>query len=177
LRGTLPDPSQFLDMDRAAARLCAAVMRGETIAIFGDYDVDGATASALLPAFFAAVEAKAIVYIPGPPARGLWPQRGGAAALEGAGCDGRRHRRFAAPPRTHPWASRPKRGSMSSVVDHHVGEPALPPAHAVINPNRLDETSPHTMLAAVGVRVPARRRASIARCAVPAGTHRGPSPI
>jgi single-stranded-DNA-specific exonuclease len=150
LRGTLPDPSQFLDMDRAAARLCDAVMRGETIAIFGDYDVDGATASALLRRFFAAVEAKAIVYIPDRQREGYGPnaaallrlQAQGATVVVTVDCGATAHA---------PLGIAAEAGLDVIVVDHHVGEPALPPAHAVINPNRLDETSPHTMLAAVGV--------------------------
>ena len=48
LRDLMPDPSQLIDMDRAVARLVQAVVESEKIAVFGDYDVDGATASALL---------------------------------------------------------------------------------------------------------------------------------
>src|SRR5690606_39031447 len=54
LRAMLPDPSLLTDMDAGAERLARAVMRGEPIAVFGDYDVDGATSSALLSRFFAA---------------------------------------------------------------------------------------------------------------------------
>src|SRR5437870_13898351 len=55
LRDLLPDPSHLIDMEAAAARLVRAVRDGETIGIFGDYDVDGATSAALLARFFAAV--------------------------------------------------------------------------------------------------------------------------
>ena len=64
LRAQLPDPSSFAGMDAAVARLIAAVEAGETIAIFGDYDVDGATASAVLQRYFRMVGGDALVYIP-----------------------------------------------------------------------------------------------------------------
>src|SRR5258707_3335759 len=64
LREQLPDPLHLRDMDRAAARLLRAVRDREPIVVFGDYDVDGATAAALLLRFFAAVGARASVYVP-----------------------------------------------------------------------------------------------------------------
>src|SRR5579862_3055526 len=64
LRTQLPDPSSLRDMDRAAERLATAIRGGEPIAIFGDYDVDGATASAVLGRFFAAAGARWRIYIP-----------------------------------------------------------------------------------------------------------------
>src|SRR5689334_17718814 len=64
LRDQLPDPSHLRDMDTAAARLVHAVRDGETIGIFGDYDVDGATSAALLARFFAATGAPTRVYVP-----------------------------------------------------------------------------------------------------------------
>src|SRR5271154_3743231 len=64
LRSLLPDPSRFKDMDKAADRLARAVEAGEGIAIFGDYDVDGATSTALLSRFFAGAGRAVRVYIP-----------------------------------------------------------------------------------------------------------------
>ncbi|MGE0652606.1 MAG: single-stranded-DNA-specific exonuclease RecJ, partial [Alphaproteobacteria bacterium] len=64
LRTQLPDPGHLLDMDRAAARIADAVTAGEGIAVFGDYDVDGATSSALLSRFFRALGQNVEVYIP-----------------------------------------------------------------------------------------------------------------
>ncbi len=64
LRASLPDPSCLKDMDRAAARLVAAITGGEEIAIFGDYDVDGATSAALLARFLSAVAAAPRIYVP-----------------------------------------------------------------------------------------------------------------
>src|SRR5271168_5127693 len=55
LKASLPDPSHLLDMDAAAERVAGAIMSGERIAIFGDYDVDGATSSALLARYLRAL--------------------------------------------------------------------------------------------------------------------------
>ena len=85
LRDLLPDPSRFRDMDKAAERLARAVRQGEGIAVFGDYDVDGATSSALLARFFAAAGPAAAHLYPRPDEGGLWPQPAGAAGAEGRG--------------------------------------------------------------------------------------------
>ena len=149
LRDLLPDPSHLKDMDKAVERLVRAVTTGETIGIFGDYDVDGATSSALLRNVLHAVGAKVRVYIPDRVVEGYGPNAPALLRLqaEGAGvvvtvdCGATAHDALAAA----------AAGLDMIVVDHHVGEAALPPALAVINPNRLDETSPHGHLAAVGV--------------------------
>ena len=64
LRDLLPDPSHLKDMDAAVARLTRALQAGESIAVFGDYDVDGATSSALLQRFLRAVGADLRIYMP-----------------------------------------------------------------------------------------------------------------
>ncbi len=150
LKDELPDPSDFLDMDKAVARLVEALERRETIAVFGDYDVDGATSAALLRRFFEAAGGRVMVYVPdrqregyGPNAPALLRLRDeGASVVVTVDCG---ITAFA------PLEAASEAGLDVIVVDHHVGEPALPNARAVINPNRLDETSPHGALAAVGV--------------------------
>ncbi len=150
LRDQLPDPSHLRDMDRAAERLARAVRDGEAIAVFGDYDVDGAASAALLSRFFAAVGSQIRVYVPdrlregyGPNAPALLRLRAeGARIVVTVDCGATAHQ---------PLAAAAAAGLEAIVVDHHVGEPSLPPAAAVINPNRLDEESPHGGLAAVGV--------------------------
>jgi single-stranded-DNA-specific exonuclease len=150
LRDQLPDPLHLRDMDRAVARLLRAVRDGEPIVVFGDYDVDGATAAALLLRFFAAVGARASVYVPdrmregyGPNAPALLRLKAeGAAVVVTVDCGATAH---------EPLAAAAEAGLDVIVVDHHVTEPLLPHALALINPNRLDEESPHGMLAAVGV--------------------------
>ncbi|MGE5268341.1 MAG: single-stranded-DNA-specific exonuclease RecJ, partial [Thiohalocapsa sp.] len=150
LRRELPDPAHLRDMAAAVERLLRAVERGERIVIFGDYDVDGATSAALLLRFFAAVGAVASVYVPDRLREGYGPNAPALLRLKEAGAD------IVVTVDCGATAHAPLRAAAAAgldivVVDHHVGEPLLPPALAVINPNRLDETSPHGALAAVGV--------------------------
>jgi len=150
LRASLTDPYELKDMAKAAERLAAAIMHGEKIAIFGDYDVDGATSTALLHRFLTAVGGKPRVYIPDRMAEGYGPntpallalKREGAAVCVTVDCG---ITAFA------PLEAASEAGLDMIVVDHHVAEPSLPRAIAVVNPNRLDEDSPHGQLAAVGV--------------------------
>jgi single-stranded-DNA-specific exonuclease len=150
IRDALPDPSHLKDMDKAVTRLVDAVRNGETIAVFGDYDVDGATSSALLRRFFDAVGARSLVYIPDRQREGYGPNAKAMIKLkeQGAGvavtvdCGIMAHAALDETARA---------GLDVIVIDHHLGEPALPRALAVIDPNRIDEDSPHGVLAAVGV--------------------------
>ena len=150
LRALLPDPNHLRDMEKAVVRLAGALEAGEKIAIFGDYDVDGATSAALLSRFLEAVGASATLYIPDRLREGYGPN---AAAM----------RQLAAQDVAvvitvdcgisafDALAEAADAGLDVIVVDHHLGEARLPPACAVIDPNRLDEESPHRQLAAVGV--------------------------
>ncbi len=150
LRDYLPDPSAFMDMDRAATRLLQAVEAGERIAVFGDYDVDGATASAVLARFFAALGVELQIYIPDRLAEGYGPNAPALKRLKDQGvalvitvdCG---ITAFEA------LGEAAQAGLEVIVVDHHAAEPRLPPAAAVVNPNRLDDTSGQGQLAAVGV--------------------------
>ena len=150
LKEQLPDPSHLKDMDKAVKRLVAAVRQGETIGIFGDYDVDGATSSALLSRFFATVGADTRIYIPDRLKEGYGPNVEAFAKLKGEGVE------VAITVDCGITAFEPlevaaEMGLEVIVVDHHVAEPRLPRARAVINPNRLDDDSGHGQLAAVGV--------------------------
>src|SRR5271156_855647 len=150
LREQLPDPAHLRDMEAAAARLVRAVRDGETIGILGDYDVDGATSAALLARFFAAVGTRTRIYVPDRISEGYGPNSAALLRLRAEGarvvvtvdCGTTAHL---------PLAKAADSGLDVIVVDHHVAEPLLPRAAAVVNPNRLDETSPHASLAAVGV--------------------------
>lgn len=150
LRRALPDPSHLLDMDRAVERLVRAIEGGESVAVFGDYDVDGATSAALLARFFAAIGRPLRVYIPDRVAEGYGPNAPALLRLKAEGvslvvtvdCGVTAHA---------PLEAAEAAGLDVIVVDHHAAEARLPPALAVVNPNRLDETSPHRTLAAVGV--------------------------
>ena len=150
LRELLPDPSTLKDMDRAAARILSALESGETIAIFGDYDVDGATSSALLARFFETIGGKARVYIPDRIKEGYGPNADALKLLadEGAGLAITVDCGITS---FEPLAAAAKFGLDMIVVDHHKAEPQLPEAVAVVNPNRLDEAGGLGHLAAVGV--------------------------
>jgi len=150
LRKFLPDPSHLKDMDAAVARLVRAVQTSERIVVFGDYDVDGATSSALLLRFFRAVGGNIGVYIPdrrkegyGPNAPALLKIREeGAAVVVTVDCGITAF---------EPLAQAKRAGLDLIVIDHHMAEIALPEAVAVVDPNRIDDASPHKHLAAVGV--------------------------
>ena len=87
LRHLLPNPSTFKDMDVAAARLAAAIQAGEKIAVFGDYDVDGATSSGLLKRFFNAIGQPLEIYIPDRMKEGYGPNAAAMETLKARGVD------------------------------------------------------------------------------------------
>lgn len=150
IQADLPDPSVFADMDRAAARLADAIGANEQIALFGDYDVDGATSAALLNRFMRALGHSPILYIPDRMTEGYGPNSAALAQLAGRGvslvltldCG---ISAFAA------LADGRRAGLDVVVLDHHQAEPVLPDAYAIVNPNRLDDRSGHGQLAAIGV--------------------------
>ncbi len=150
LRALLPDPSRLADMDKAVARLVDLVRNGERVVVFGDYDVDGATAAALLARYFTAVGARAEIYVPDRLAEGYGPNAAallrlkddGVAVVVTVDCGISAH---------EPLAEARRAGLDVIVVDHHVAEPRLPEAAAVVDPNRLDDGSGCGELAAVGV--------------------------
>ncbi|WP_347303988.1 single-stranded-DNA-specific exonuclease RecJ [Croceibacterium sp. TMG7-5b_MA50] len=153
LRDFLPNPSHFNDMDRAAERIADAVIAGEQVAIFGDYDVDGATSAALLIRLLRLLRNSATAYIPDRLTEGYGPNEKALLALGQAGatliitvdCGATAF---------EPLAAAHAAGVDVVVVDHHKCTADLPTAYAVINPNRLDEGEigvAHGHLAAVGV--------------------------
>jgi len=150
LRYCMPDPSQFKDMDTGADRLVRAVTSGERIAVFGDYDVDGATSAALLCRFFSAVAEGVRIYVPDRMKEGYGPNAEALVRLKAEGvsvvitvdCGINAHA---------PLEAAAAAGLDVVVVDHHAADSRLPVAAAVINPNRLDEPATYGHLAAVGV--------------------------
>ena len=153
VRDWLPDPSIFRDMDLAAARLAKAITARQKIVIFGDYDVDGATSAALLVRVVRQCGGVCSAYIPDRLLEGYGPSADAMAALKAAGAElvvtvdcGTQG--FAALGRAQ------AEGLDVIVVDHHQASTALPPACAVVNPNRLDEGAEARQfghLAAVGM--------------------------
>ncbi len=150
LRDFLPNPSVLVGLDAAAERIARAVETGETIAIFGDYDVDGATSTALFRRFLEGVGARVLIHIPDRRLEGYGPNLPALLRLKLQGarlaitvdCGTAAHAALEAAAAA---------GLEVIVVDHHTAEPALPRATAVVNPNRLDDVSGLGALAAVGV--------------------------
>ena len=150
LKNDLPDPRIVADMDKAATRLAQAIQTREGIAIFGDYDVDGATSSALLARFLRAVGAEPIVYIPDRLSEGYGPN---VPAMTKLACDGAKLIVTVDCGTQAPAALAAARDAGADVIvcDHHLPGEVLPPAYALVNPNRHDDTSGLGQLAAVGV--------------------------
>ena len=153
LRNFLPDPSIFHDMDKAAARLADAIAARETVTIYGDYDVDGATSAALMIRLLRALGHDARYYIPDRLLEGYGPS---GEALVRIGEDGSTLvvtvdcGAMACEALEMAHAA----GVEVIVVDHHKCSAELPRTVALVNPNRLDEddaAAVHGNLAAVGV--------------------------
>ncbi|MCT4635400.1 MAG: single-stranded-DNA-specific exonuclease RecJ [Rickettsiales bacterium] len=150
LRDSMPDPFHLLDMEKGTQIIVDAILNKQKIVIFGDYDVDGATSSAVLKRFFALLGLDVSVYIPDRITEGYGPSIKAFTKLKEEGAE---------------LIITVDCGTASVeaieygvnndlkvvVVDHHLSGDELPPAHAVINPNRKDETSEYGCLAAVGV--------------------------
>ena len=151
LRETLPNPSILAGMDTAVDRIVAALESGEKIAIFGDYDVDGATSTALLRRYFEMLGTAVTVYIPDRHTEGYGPSipafehlaREGHTLLITVDCG---TTAFAPFERAH------ELGLDCIIVDHHKAEARLPAVVALVNPCRLDAPTPELQhLAAVGL--------------------------
>ena len=150
IRGLMPDPSSLADMDKLAARLVAAITNNERVALFGDYDVDGAAATALMARYFRHFGLDPEVYIPDRIFEGYGPNiaaidkliENGATLLVTLDCgtvsDG-------------PIAHAKSRGIDVLVIDHHLSDHDLPTADAIVNPNRPDDISGLGYLCAAGV--------------------------
>ncbi len=150
LRLSLPDPYDLLDMKKAVDRTAQAIQNKEKIAIFGDYDVDGATSSALLKCYFHALGIDVEVYIPDRQKEGYGPNQPafrflkekGASLIVTVDCGTTAFEALE-------YAK--SIGQSVIVLDHHIAGAKLPAAAAIVNPNRVDESSPYKYLAAVGV--------------------------
>ena len=151
IRTDLPDPFHLKDMEKAANRIVDSIYNGEKIVVFGDYDVDGATSSALFAKYFKMIGYTNFeVYIPD-------------RIKEGYGPNSNAFRKFAENDvkliitvdcgtlSFEPIEVASSLGTDVIVIDHHLSDVTFPKALAIVNPNRFDETSPHTNLAAVGV--------------------------
>jgi single-stranded-DNA-specific exonuclease len=153
IRGFMPDPAIFQDMERAAERLADAVEAGEQLTVYGDYDVDGATSAALLIRLLEGLGLNAGAYIPDRLMEGYGPSgealvtlgKAGSSLIVTVDCGAM----------AYDALSQAKAAGIDViVVDHHKCGVELPEAFALVNPNRLDESdeaASHGHLAAVGV--------------------------
>ncbi len=150
LRDLLIDPSLLTDMDKASERLADAIENDEKVAVFGDYDVDGATSSALLIRYWRACGRDMRAYIPDRQKEGYGPNEAAFQTLYDEGfelvvtvdCGTMAHDVLAAAK---------ARGQQVIVADHHQTGGGLPECFALINPRRADDDSGLGHLAAVGV--------------------------
>lgn len=151
LRHSMPDPFVLKDMDRAAARLAKAIVDGEAVGLFGDYDVDGTTSAAIFKLYFDALGVPLSVYLPDRMAEGYGPSIEAFRALKGEGarvivtvdCGASAH---------EPIEAAAAEGLDIVVIDHHLMDGPPPAgAAAAVNPNRLDDTSGLVDLSAAGL--------------------------
>ena len=147
LRDLMPDPSIFRDMDTAAERIFQAITNRQTIAIFADYDVDGGSSAALLIDYLRQFNIPATLYVPDRIDEGYGPNEPAMADLASrhdliicVDCGTLSHDAIAA-----------AKDADVIVLDHHMGGETLPPALAVVNPNRQDEDNDFGNLCAAGV--------------------------
>lgn len=150
LKVQLPNPSTLKDMDKAADRIADAIVNREKIAVFGDYDVDGATSTAVLKRFFQMAGHDIRVYIPDRIDEGYGPNINAFETLKSEGakvcltvdCGITAF---------EPIEAGTDMGMDMIILDHHAAEPRLPKSYACVNANRLDDESGLRHLAAVGI--------------------------
>ncbi|MFZ1920372.1 MAG: single-stranded-DNA-specific exonuclease RecJ [Xanthobacteraceae bacterium] len=150
IKHSMPDPLVLTAMREAAERIADGVMRAESVAIFGDYDVDGATSAALLARYLRQCGVEPIIHIPDRLFEGYGPNIEAVRALSERGatllvcvdCG---------TTSIEPLAEAKKIGFDTVVIDHHQADEELPPALAIVNPNRRDDLSGLGHLAAVGL--------------------------
>lgn len=146
----LADPSHLKDMDKAVERLVSALKNKHKIAVFGDYDVDGGCASAILLRYLRALGTEPLLYIPDRMTEGYGPnpeamdklKEMGAEVVITVDCGSVAF---------EPMARAAEIGLDVIITDHHQTRPEKPACVAFINPNRVDETSDCTMLSGAGV--------------------------
>lgn len=150
IRTLMPQPSALQDMEKGAARLAEAITSGERIGVIADYDVDGVSSAAMLVLFLKAVGSSCAVHIPDRLTEGYGPSLKAVESLKAQGCQVlvtldcgvMAH---------DPLLRAAELGMTTIIVDHHQAGELLPEAHAVINPNRQDDTSGLGYLCAAGV--------------------------
>ena len=150
IKNFLPDPNELLDMEKSSLRTLQAIEKKEKIGIFGDYDVDGATSTALLGKFFKELNIEYEIYIPDRKSEGYGPSIKGFKEL----IENNVKIIFTVDCGTLSFEAidYAKNNNIDVIVlDHHQSEIKLPKAYSIVNPNRLDDKSDLQYLCAAGV--------------------------
>jgi single-stranded-DNA-specific exonuclease len=150
IKNMLPNPFLLKDMDAAVSRTYQSLIKKDAIGIFGDYDVDGASSTALLYKYFLSIKQKIYTYIPDRQKEGYGPNKNGFKNLIDLGSK----IIFTVDCGTSSFEAIKYAQNLSTdiiVLDHHQSDIKLPNAHAVVNPNRYDDTSDLQYLCAAGV--------------------------
>jgi single-stranded-DNA-specific exonuclease len=150
VKALMPDPASLAGMDRVAERIADAIVRRESVAIFGDYDVDGACSSALMARFLMAHDTPSRIYIPDRIFEGYGPNiaaletlvKEGAKLIVTVDCGTTSFETMAAAKRL---------ATDILVIDHHQADETLPEVAGLVNPNRQDDVSGQGHLCAAGV--------------------------
>ena len=150
IKNFLPNPNNLIDMEKTTLRTIKAILNKEKIGIFGDYDVDGATSTALLGNYFSELNLKYEIYIPDRKKEGYGPSiesfkkliKKGVKVIFTVDCG----------TLSFDAINYAKKNDIDvMVIDHHQSEVKLPDAFSIINPNRLDDKSNLQYLCAAGV--------------------------
>ncbi len=150
IKNILPNPYILKDMDKAIERTEKAILNSEKIGIFGDYDVDGATSTAILGKYFELLKVPFEIYIPDRKKEGFGPNEKAFSNFINSGVN----LIFTVDCGTLSYAPMnfaKKRNTDVIILDHHQSETKLPSAHSIVNPNRFDDMSELNYLCAAGV--------------------------
>jgi len=150
IKNLLPNPMQLKDMDSAINRVYESILKNELIGVFGDYDVDGASSTALLARYFLSINQKIVTYIPDRKKEGYGPNIKGFNNLINSGAK----MIFTVDCGTlsfEPVKVAQEKNIDVIILDHHQSDVKLPKACALVNPNRHDDQSDLKYLCAAGV--------------------------
>ena len=150
IKNILPNPFILKDMEKAIERTISAVLKKEKIGIFGDYDVDGATSTAILGQYFKSLNIDCEIYIPDRKSEGFGPNEKAFTKFINLGVN----LIFTVDCGTlsyEPIDFAKKKKIDVIILDHHQSEIKLPNAHSIVNPNRFDDRSELNYLCAAGV--------------------------
>ena len=150
IKNNLPNPFELKDMNKAVERTYECIKKRDTIGVFGDYDVDGASSTALLVKYFVSISQSVDTYVPDRKKEGYGPNinafnhliSNGSNLIFTVDCGTLSY---------EPISTAKEKNIDVIVLDHHKSDTKLPKAHAIVNPNRYDDNSKLNYLCAAGV--------------------------